>query len=80
MAAALRDGERRVAPEPWLTKRELAAQLRCSTRTVERLRLPAMRVGGQNRYRLSEVEAHLRGEERRGRLVSFPGERDEVPA
>ncbi|GIK78432.1 MAG: hypothetical protein BroJett022_21220 [Actinomycetes bacterium] len=78
--AAVRDGEQRAASEPWLTKRELAAQLRCSTRTVERLRLPAMRVGGQNRYRLSEVEAHLRGEERRGRLVSFPGGRDEVPA
>ena len=47
--------------EPWLTKRELARWLRCSTRTIERLRLPALRVGGQNRYRLSEVEAHLRG-------------------
>ena len=46
--------------EAWLTKRELARVLRCSTRTIERLRLPALRVGGQNRYRLSEVEAHLR--------------------
>jgi excisionase family DNA binding protein len=47
--------------EPWLTKRELARWLHCSTRTIERLHLPALRVGGQNRYRLSEVEAHLRG-------------------
>ena len=39
-----------VAIEPWLTKRELARRLRCSTRTIERLDLPAMRVGGQNRY------------------------------
>jgi hypothetical protein len=31
-----------------------------------------MRVGGQNRYRLSEVEAYLRGEERRAKLVLFP--------
>ena len=46
--------------ESWLTKRELAAELRCSTRTVERLRLPCMRVGGQNRYRMSEVERFLR--------------------
>lgn len=61
--------------EPWLTKRELAMLLHCSTRTIERLRLPTMRVGGQNRYRLSEVEEHLMGGERRGQLVSFPGGR-----
>lgn len=52
--------------EPWLTKRELAAALKISVRTIERLRLPAMRVGGQNRYRRSEVERHLGGE---GRLA-----------
>ena len=66
--------------EPWLTKRELAIRLRCSTRTIERLQLPTMRVGGQNRYRVSEVEAHLRGRERRGQLVSFPGGRGKVSA
>lgn len=47
--------------EPWLTKRELAAELKVSVRTIERLQLPAMRVGGQNRYLRSEVERHLRG-------------------
>lgn len=47
--------------EPWLTKRELARRLKKSTRSIERLRLPCMRVGGQNRYLLSEVEAALRG-------------------
>ena len=48
--------------EPWLTKRELAAKLKISTRTVERLRLPvAMRAGVQNRYYLSQVERHLQG-------------------
>jgi hypothetical protein len=47
--------------EPWLTKRELAAELKVSVRTIERLRLPATRVGGQNRYLRSEVEWHLRG-------------------
>lgn len=46
--------------EPWLTKRELAAELKVSIRTIERLHLPAMRVGGQNRYRRSEVEAFIR--------------------
>jgi excisionase family DNA binding protein len=50
--------------EPWLTKAELAADLKVSVRTVERCHLPAMRVGGQNRYRRSEVERFLRvGEE-----------------
>ncbi len=46
--------------ETWLTKRELADVLRCSIRTIDRLHLPALRVGGRNRYRLSEVEAYLR--------------------
>jgi hypothetical protein len=47
--------------QPWLTKREIAAKLRISPRTVTRLNLPHTRVGGQNRYRLSEVEAFLHG-------------------
>lgn len=46
--------------EPWLTKAEIAADLKVSVRTVERCRLPAMRVGGQNRYLRSEVERFLR--------------------
>jgi len=74
------DSERAVTTEPWLTKRELAARLRCSSRTIERLCLPVMRVGGQNRYRLSEVEAHLRGEQRRAELVVFPGIKGSEPA
>lgn len=60
------------AREPWLTKRELAARLRCSVRTIERLHLPAMRVGGQNRYRLSEVEAYPTHRSRPARLVPLP--------
>jgi excisionase family DNA binding protein len=63
--------------EPWLTKRELAAQLHCSTRTIERLRLPSMRVGGQNRYRLSEVEAYLTRKSRPAEVISFPSRRNE---
>jgi hypothetical protein len=47
--------------EPWLTKREVARKLRVSTRTIERLRLPFSRVGGQNRYRMSQVESALGG-------------------
>lgn len=63
--------------EPWLSKRELAERLRCSPRTIERLKPPAMRVGGQNRYRLSEVEAYLTRRSRPARLIRFPSrERD----
>jgi hypothetical protein len=49
-----------VSTEPWLTKAEIASALKVSVRTVERCHPPAMRVGGQNRYRLSEVERFLR--------------------
>lgn len=60
--------------EPWLTKAELATALKVSVRTVERLRLPAMRVGGQNRYRLSEIERHLAAPaaDRPNNVVEFP--------
>lgn len=70
--AAPRVGVKAAQREPWLTKRELAIELSCSTRTIERLRMPAMRVGGQNRYRLSEVEAFLSHKSRPTRLVRFP--------
>jgi hypothetical protein len=49
--------------EAWLTKREVACKLHVSIRTIERLHLPAIRVGGQNRYRMSEVEQALAGTE-----------------
>lgn len=47
--------------EPWLTKRELAAKLKVSVRTIERLRLPCTQVGGQKRYILSQVISTLNG-------------------
>lgn len=67
--------------EPWLTKAEVARKLRVSTRTIERLHLPCIRVGGQNRYVMSQVEAALAGDDelpdnviplrpRRGRVVA----------
>lgn len=65
--------------EPWLTKRELASQLRVSPRTIERLHLPAMRVGGQNRYKLSEVERFLSHGSRPARVIRFPS-MDREPA
>ena len=59
--------------EPWLTKREVAAKLKVSTRTIERLKPPCMRVGNQNRYHLSVVEAHLSGvPSEGGQVLRFP--------
>jgi hypothetical protein len=52
-----------MAPERWLTKREVARRLRVSKRTVEWLKLPHTHVGGQNRYLMSQVEAALAGHE-----------------
>jgi hypothetical protein len=49
--------------EDWLTKRELAAHLKMTTRWIEyqqRLGLPVLRLGAANRYKVSEVEAWLR--------------------
>jgi hypothetical protein len=59
--------------EPWLTKRELAGRLQVSVRTIERQRIPCIRVGGQNRYFESEVRAFLRGELQRGELILLRG-------
>lgn len=62
--------------EPFLTKREVALKLRVSPRTVQRLDLPHMRVGGQNRYLWSEVIAALKsGSPDGGKVVPFPTEK-----
>ena len=61
--------------EPVLTKRDLAERLKVSTRTVQRLDLPHMRVGGQNRYLWSEVLQALRNRPTdSGKVVPFPTE------
>ncbi len=49
--------------ERWVTKQQLAAHLGVTPRWIEyqqRLGLPYLRMGGMNRYRVSEVEAWLR--------------------
>ena len=59
--------------EPFLTKRQVAQKLQVSTRTVQRLNLPHMRVGGQNRYLWSEVIAALKtGDPDGAKVVPFP--------
>lgn len=45
--------------EPVLTKKDVAKRLGVSTRTIQRLRLPHIKVGGQNRYLWSEVARAL---------------------
>lgn len=57
-------------PEPWVTKRELAVHLHVAIRWIEGQHhngLPHVRRGGVVRYRISEVEAWLRGEPAPGR-------------
>ena len=62
--------------EPFLTKREVALKLRVSPKTVQRLDLPHMRVGGQNRYLWSEVLAALKtGDPDGAKVVPFPTEK-----
>jgi hypothetical protein len=51
--------------ERWLTKREIAAYLRVTPRFIElqqQVGLPVLRMGAVNRYRISEVEAWVRGQ------------------
>jgi len=58
---------RRHSFEPWLTKKQVAAHLGFSTRWVElRIRdgLPSKLIGGQRRFRLSEVEMWIEGRTR----------------
>jgi hypothetical protein len=68
-----------VTGEPWLTKRELARKLGISERTVTRLNLPHVPVGGQNRYFMSEVERFLRDgpEEARDNVIPLRPRRGE---
>jgi hypothetical protein len=54
-----------VAPtvEPWVTKQILAEHLLVTRRWIELQQhhgLPYLRMGGMNRYRISEVESWLR--------------------
>jgi hypothetical protein len=50
------------ARERWVTKQQLAGHLQVTSRWIESqqpLGLPFLRMGGMNRYILSEVEAWL---------------------
>jgi hypothetical protein len=66
--------------EPWLKIGEVAARLRVSVRTVERLNLPRTRVGRQNRYLMSQVEAALGGSEQPDNVVPLRPRRRERAA
>jgi hypothetical protein len=64
--------------EPWLDRRALSRHLGCSVRSVE-LRLaegmPAWRVMGRVKFKISEVEPWL---EERGHMVRLDGPCDNV--
>jgi hypothetical protein len=65
-----------VAPEPWLTKVELASKLKISPRTVERRIKPTLKAGAQNRYFLSDAVRQLQGvPDEGGNVIRFPSER-----
>lgn len=49
--------------EPLLTEREVASILRLSTRAVRKLALRSIRLGGQTRYRQSEIRHFLQSQE-----------------
>jgi excisionase family DNA binding protein len=62
-AEVIRFPSERRDSEPWLRKAELARELQCSGKTIERRMregMPFMPVGRHPRFRLSEVEAWLR--------------------
>jgi len=62
-ASSTSESEAEGSSERWITKRQLAGHLGATVRWIEyqqRLGLPYLRMGGMNRYRVSEVEAWLR--------------------
>lgn len=57
-----RRGEAEAEPERWVTKQRVAEHYGYTTRWVEQqqtLGMPSRLIGGQRRYRLSEVDAWL---------------------
>ena len=66
--------------EPWLKISEVAAELRVSVRTAEGLKLPRTRVGRQNRYFMSQVEAALGGQDTPDNVVELRPRRRERAA
>jgi hypothetical protein len=59
-----------------MSKAQVAKELDVSTRTITRRVKPTLRVGGQNRYYMSDVVAQLRKvPPQGGDVVRFPVER-----
>jgi hypothetical protein len=62
-------------PEPYLSLRELARRIGYSVTTLRRWLVPGHRLGGHQRYRLTEVETYLKTEEFQRRLAALRAER-----
>ena len=60
-----------ILPEPWLTRRQIAKHYAFLTRWVERQTaagMPGRRIGGERRYKFSEVDEWLVGRRPRHRI------------
>jgi hypothetical protein len=58
-------------PEPYLTLRELGRRLGFSTATLRRWQVPGHDLGASPRYRFSEVEAYLKTDAFKRRLMAL---------
>ena len=58
-------------PEPYLTLRELGRRLGFSTATLRRWQVPGHDLGACPRYRMSEVEAYLKTDAFKRRLMAL---------
>lgn len=47
------------APALVLTRQELAAALKICTKTVDRLKIPSVRIGRRRLYKVEDVKAYL---------------------
>ena len=55
---------------PRLTKRQAAAYIPCSERTLDRLPIPRIRVRGKVLYERSSIDAYLRSQEYAAQVAS----------
>jgi hypothetical protein len=65
----------KLAPEPYLSCKDLAQHLGVSPCTIWRWQIPCHNLGGHRRYRISEAEAYLASGQFQRRAASLRAER-----